>query len=510
MSLERSSAGEAGINEEALLSLIDKLESNECHSVMIVRHGKVAVEGWWKPYRKDLVHVLYSLTKSFTSTAVGFAVQEKKLTVDDYVLSFFPDVLPSTPCEKMTKLRIKHLLSMNTGQLKSPEFGWDPKGLTDKERKLDEDHLRNCLSSYVEQEPGSLFVYNNAASFLLSAIITKVSGMGVKDYLQARLFEPLGIKDVYFESDSAGYDAGAFGMHLTTENIAKFGLFLLNRGKWGDKQLLFPEWIDEATSKHSDNSKADGSTNWKVGYGYQFWMCDRYGIYRADGAFGQLCIVMPKQEAVIVTTSGKSGEILIPIMEAVDELFPDSGSAAKNPDLSSKLSGMSLQMPHNKKNLGSAPTTSKLHSRLSELTLQLPKGDRLPRNAAAVSGKVYNMGSNALCYSNVSLTFGDKIVFHVEQNGHKVSALVGYNEWLETQSDEDPNGGGALYGNIACAGAFDGKQYVIHVVYNKTPCTDVFKVLMSEGSVVLDYQRSPTFGGDEYGKYHIVGSTLHA
>ena len=137
---------------------------------------------------------------------------------------------------------------------------------------------------------------------MLSAIVQKVTGMTVLDYLRPRLFEPLGIEHPTWETSPQGISAGGFGLSIRTEDIARFGQLYLQRGKWQGKQLVPAAWVEAATARQTSNG-SNPQSDWDQGYGYQFWRC-RHGAYRGDGAFGQFCVVLPEQDAVIAITSG--------------------------------------------------------------------------------------------------------------------------------------------------------------------------------------------------------------
>jgi CubicO group peptidase (beta-lactamase class C family) len=271
---------------------------HEFHSFMLLRHGKVVAEGWWNPYRPDLRHSLYSCSKSFTSTAIGFAVTEKLLSVNDKVISFFPKSLPDTVKPYLANLTIKDLLTMSAGQ--EP----DPTGTIPF---TTEDWVKAFLATPIIHQPGTKFLYNTMATFTLSAIIQKVTGQKVIDYLKPRLFDPLGIKGMDWEVSKMGINTGGWGLRVKTEDLAKLGQLYLQKGMWKGKQLLPQEWVNEATTFKIDQapgvaqSKKD-SSDWMQGYCYQFWRC-RHNAFRADGAFGQYIIVMPDQDAVLAITS---------------------------------------------------------------------------------------------------------------------------------------------------------------------------------------------------------------
>ena len=271
---------------------------HEFHSFMFLRHGKIIAQGWWNPYRSDLRHSLYSCSKSFTSTAVGFAVSEKLLSVNDKVVSFFPGLLPDTIKPYLAALTIKDLLTMSVGQEPDPT----------PQLALNSDNwVKDFLALPIKYTPGSKFLYNTMATFMLSAIVQKVTGQKEVDYLKPRLFDPLGIKGMDWEVNTKGINTGGWGLRIKTEDMAKLGQLYLQKGVWNGKQILPKEWIDEATTFKIDQApgvpqaKKD-SSDWMQGYCYQFWRC-RHNAFRADGAFGQYIIVMPEQDAVIAITS---------------------------------------------------------------------------------------------------------------------------------------------------------------------------------------------------------------
>ena len=293
--LPRSSPGSQGVPSAAIRKLLDYYAEKELelHSIMLLRHGKVVAEGWWEPYGPDRPHMLFSLSKSFTSTAIGFAVEEGLLTVDDLVCDFFPEQVPEVISPNLAKMSIHHLLSMSTGHEQDPS---NPVFSTS-----DGDWVKAFLSLDVEREPGTHFVYNTAATYMLAAILHKITGQSLLDYLTPRLFEPLGIVGATWETCPKGINTGGFGLSIKTEDIAKFGQLYLQNGVWNGKQLISAQWIAEAVKKQISNGD-DPNSEWAQGYGYQFWR--RHNAYRGDGAFGQFCIVVPEQDMVVAITSG--------------------------------------------------------------------------------------------------------------------------------------------------------------------------------------------------------------
>ena len=234
--LPRSTPEAEGVSSKGIIDFLDAIDNSkhEMHSIMILRHGVVIAEGWWSPYRPELKHTLYSLSKSFTSTAIGFAVAEKKITVNDKVISFFPDKLPQTVSENLAQLTIKDLLSMSAGQAPDPSFAIAPS----------DDWIKTFFSIPIQNKPGSVFLYNSMATYMLSAIVQKVTGQKIIDYLKPRLFAPLGIEGPDWENDPTGINVGGWGLRVRTEDIAKFAQLYLQKGKWNGKQIIPAAWVE--------------------------------------------------------------------------------------------------------------------------------------------------------------------------------------------------------------------------------------------------------------------------
>jgi CubicO group peptidase (beta-lactamase class C family) len=358
-SLPRSTPEEQGVSAAAITTFLDSIarSKHEFQSFMLVRHGKVIAEGWWNPYRHDLKHTLYSLSKSFTATAVGFAKAEGKLALTDKVISFFPNQLPDTVSAYLRQLNIKDLLTMSVGQEPDPTFN----------TVQTKDWIKSFLALPIKYEPGSKFLYNSMATYMLSAIVQKATGQKIFDYLQPRLFEPLGITGIDWETDLSGVNTGGWGLRLKTEDIAKFAQLFLQKGKWNGKQILPDGWADEASSaqiiQHPQYSQTKrDSSDWEQGYGYQMWRC-RHNAYRGDGAFGQYAIVLPEQDAVIAITSetmDMQGElnliwkILLPAFQK-GSLKPNKSDDAV---LTAKLASLSL--PVKKESIQSSALSRKI------------------------------------------------------------------------------------------------------------------------------------------------------
>ena len=240
--LPRSTPEMQGIKSSGILQFIERGERtiDDLHSVMLLRHGRVIAEGWWAPYAEQTPHELYSLSKSFASTAVGIAIAESRLGLNDTVTSFFDQSdLPTEPSGNLRAMRIRDLLSMNSGHQDDTEYRLSVE---------DGRWSRAFLHLNVEHKPGTHFVYNTGATYMPSTILQKTTGQRLIDCLRPRLFDKLDIKNPSWQQSPEGVDLGGWGLRITTEDIVRFGLLYLQRGVWDGERILSEEWVDDASS----------------------------------------------------------------------------------------------------------------------------------------------------------------------------------------------------------------------------------------------------------------------
>lgn len=329
-----------------MLALLDRLESQsvECHSIMVVRHGHVVAEGWWSPYSADRPHLLYSLTKSFTAVAVGIAIGDGLLSLDDRLVDVLPEHVPADVPEQGRRLTVHHLLSMTTGHdSDSLDAAWalEPADLT-----------KGFLRVPFPEPEGARHAYDNSTTYVLARMVEQVTGTGLPEFLDERLLAPMGIDHAEWDRLAGGAAFGFHGLHLTTEAVAAFGQLLLRGGRWGDRQLVPREWVDLATRRHVGTRQVEGwseNPDSLCGYGYQFWM-SRHG-YRGEGSFGQMCLVVPSHDLVVALTAGigQGGETLLdPVW---DHLLPgldhaEAADSARDDDaLAERLRNLALSPP---------------------------------------------------------------------------------------------------------------------------------------------------------------------
>jgi CubicO group peptidase (beta-lactamase class C family) len=326
--LALSTPADQGVSAQGIEAFLDAVESTpgvEPHSLMILRHGYVIAAGWWWPYTPERVHLLYALSKSFTSTAAGLAVADGLIGLDDSVIAYFPELEPEIEDARSRSMLVRHIAAMSSGHL---EDTWQRVMAPDPEEPV-----RAFLLLAPDRDPGTVFAYNQSATYTLGAIVQRVTGQTMTQYLRSRLLDPVGAGATSWLQHPAGRDLGFSGLHATTDTIARLGQLYLRGGSWHGRQLLAPEWVAQATrSQISTARPADPVSaqqpDWQQGYGFQFWM-SRHG-YRGDGAYGQFCVVLPEQDAVIVMT-GQTTAMQAVLDAAWQELLPAFAGRAGRP-----------------------------------------------------------------------------------------------------------------------------------------------------------------------------------
>ncbi len=463
ISLPRTAPELQGVSSQSILNFIDAIESEnrELHSFMLLRHGSVVAEGWWHPYQSQRPHMLYSLSKSFTASAVGMAVHEGRLSVEDKIVSFFSEDLPADPSEHLLNMEVKHLLSMATGHETEPNLGassgtW----------------VQGFLAHPVENQPGTKFLYNTPATYMLAAIVEKLTGESLLDYLSPRLFVPLGITDPTWEKSPQGICTGGYGLSIRTEDIAKFGQLYLQRGNWNGQQLIEADWVAAASSVQVSNG-TDPNSEWAQGYGYQFWRC-LHDAYRGDGAFGQYCVVMPGQDAVIAITAGLGD------MQAVLTLC-----------WKHLLGGMSDQVLKPE-----AAVHRQLAERLAGVEISVPSAVSPAQSAVEhLVGKVFQFSENEYAWRSLEVALKPEAVnfaLTTESGSHSVNA--GFGAWVTGTTDLWP--GGSISARAVWSAA---DTLTIRIAHVETPYINTYSVKLNGQSLEVLRSLSASFGPTEFG-----------
>ena len=283
-------------------------ENQETHGFLLIRHGKLLAEGYFAPYHKEKEHTLFSVSKSFTSVAIGYLVDEGKISVEDRIADYFPEKIVDGIFEENKEIRLKDLLSMSVGQ----------KGGAVHERQTAAETSGVMLDDFFFRKKdipcGQEFRYDSFGTYMLSALVSKLTGKSVVDFLQDKLFAPLNIKTPFYVKDSLGISIGYTGMRMRLRDLAKVGLTFLNGGRWEGQQLIPEAWLKEAMQAHISTENCSTGVDWQQGYCYQFWK-GRHNTTRLCGAFGQMCVIMPDYDAIFVIQSGFDNDYLSYILD---------------------------------------------------------------------------------------------------------------------------------------------------------------------------------------------------
>lgn len=413
--LPRNTPESQGVSSEVLNKLFDAMDASEIefHSVMVLRNGFVIGEGWWSPYAPQYKHTLHSLSKSFTSAAVGLAINEGHFTIESNVISFFPESLPKEISANLAAMKVKHLLTMTTGHA------------TDAGLLNGRNWAENFLSAPIVHEPGTFYVYNTAATYMLSAIVQKTTGQKVFDFLTPRLFEPLKIEGADWEVSPQGINTGGFGLRLRTEDIACFSQMYLNKGNWKGKQIIPEAWVEASTKKQwtfianpFGGTKPQAEDDWQQGYGYQFWRTQHNG-FRSDGLYGQFGIVLPDEQTVVAITE-ESFNTQASLNFVWDILVPGLQKGALPAD---------------------SATQQSLKAKTKGLQIKFPAGNMSSSVTANVSGKKFILDDNSLGAKAITFNFdngaGDFTVNYGEGD-RKLS--FGMNAWNKAKNGRPVNG----------------------------------------------------------------------
>lgn len=306
--LPRSTPEEQGISSATLLALVRHWEAAGLgpHSLMVLRHGHLVADGWWAPYERDGLQLVYSVSKTLTACAVGFAVAEGLLRLEDRVVDLFPEAA-GVAGPRASRLTLHDLLAMRTGH-RADTLVWREGSPTTFPAVF--------LAQEPEEDPG-WFVYHNGATLMAALAVQRASGQPLTGYLRPRLLAPLGVGDLTWLRED-GLELGYSGAHVATDTLARLGELILRDGRWQGRQVLPAGWAAAMTSRYTDTSPQPGNPDWQQGYGYQMWHC-QHGAIRADGAYGQFAVVVPGADLVVALTSctGRTQETLDALWEVL-------------------------------------------------------------------------------------------------------------------------------------------------------------------------------------------------
>lgn len=293
--MDISAPSAQGVDAQGIAAFLDVIEHDpriEPHGLIIQRHGHRIAEGYWSPHTADRSRLVYSLSKSFTGTALGLQLGEGRLALDDLVSDHLPELFDGATADSARTLRIRHIASMATGH--------DRETLPEAAMADPSDPVRGFLTIPSDAEPGTRFAYNQPPVLALARILQRLAGESLADYLRPRVLDPLGVGDFRWRHTKDGFDLGFSGVFTNLDAIARLGQLYLDDGVWNGARVLPDGWVTDASSVQVANPERD-EPDWSQGYGFQLWM-SRHG-YRGDGAFGQYMVVLPEHDAVIAMFS---------------------------------------------------------------------------------------------------------------------------------------------------------------------------------------------------------------
>ncbi len=464
-----STPEEQGVPPRALLAFLEKLDAMaQLHGLVIQRHGKTILQASWKPYDAKTPHHLFSLSKSFVSCAVGLAIQEGRLRLDQTLGELFPREASQpgvSPLAKQATLR--NLLTMRAGQASCHlgPFLFHPTSQTLVER---------YLQVPMATRPGEAFVYNSGSTYMLSAALQKATGQTVAEYLQPRLFTPLGIHSPRWLSCPNGIPLGGWGLYLTLEELSRFTRLIADHGQWEGRQLLPPDYLREATSFQSDNS-INGNRDWDCGYGYQFWQCSHPGAFRGDGAFGQYAIVVPDYDLAITTQAGmpEMGRLLFALW---DDFLPALHGTPLPPDPDARQA---------------------LAEKTARLEVPRPQG----AYQGAAPGGHYRLEENPLGFQELQCEFqggGGRLT--LVRNGKAHPLEFRYGDWSRCQAPGLYDAHTPMGGELALSAAWETPSVLLlHTAFLNEPTLGKFRLDFQEGQVDItrDFNHWFLYGPDD-------------
>ena len=471
--LPRSTPESQGIASSALAEFVAELDRDiaHVHGVMVLRNGRVIAEGWWEPYRPEYVHLLHSLSKSFTSTAVGLAVNEGHLSLDDTVVSFFPDKLPESPSPNLQQMRIRDLLSMSTGHI-----GQDLNALS---LASEDSIIKAFLALPVAHKPGTHFLYNTPATYMCAAIVEQVTGEKLLDYLRPRLLDPLGIDEAHWSESAEGVTVGGWGLSVRTDAIARFGQLYLQQGHWQGQQLIAKDWVRAATSRQTSTG-SNPSSDWDQGYGYQFWR-SRHDSYRGDGAFGQFVLVLPNSNAVIAINSG-SFDMQRIMNIAWQRLLPAFSQTPLAED---------------------AEAHGRLQAQLRRLAIPIPQSQGEDAGRARWLGRHWEFADNPLGVESLSLAQeGDGSLVSISVSGRAHHVRSSASTWVSGETELEL--GAPLLGakpvpyRIAASEHWSDENAMhLRIAYTETPRLTSLEFLFSDEALTVSIKHHGSFGAGD-------------
>ncbi|WP_160692332.1 serine hydrolase domain-containing protein [Clostridium sp. C2-6-12] len=374
---------EVGIPSQVILNFIKQLEDNQVnmHGFLMIREDKVFAEGYWKPFNKDFQHRMYSAGKSFTSIAIGLLQEEGKLKITDHICDYFKDKLPKDGAyEYIKKITIEDMLTMRTAHNK-----------TTYKVEENNDWVESFFKIKPSHHPGTIFSYDTSATHVLSALVERLSGKSLMEYLREKVLNYINFsEEAKFLKDPMGISQGGSGLICTMRDLAKLTYICMENGVYKDKQLIPKFYIQEATKKQVDTF-IQSVIDEQQGYGYQFWK-SRYGGFTLYGMGGQLSICLPQYKVIFTTIADTQGNPtgLQNIYDAFwQQVFPYINREYKMLDKNEE-------------------SFIKLKEKIDNLYIKPIEGEVKSQYISKINGKKYILESNLMELKYFKITFENK------------------------------------------------------------------------------------------------------
>ncbi len=392
-----------GISSANLLYMVHELETfvEDIHSISVVCDNDIIFSKCIPPYTEESLQMLHSFSKSMNSIAVGIAISEGKLKLDDLVVDHFREYLPETYDRRIDRLTVRNLLTMAANSCR----------LSTCFRGVTSSWITHYFTYELPHDPGTVFQYDTGASYMLSSLVSKTMHKNVLELMKERVFRPMGITDVEWLESPEGNTVGGWGLYLKTPDITKIAILLANMGNWNGKQLIPEEYLKEATRKQIDTPEEKYPV---CGYGYQYWITadHSFGVY---GAFGNVIVVNPEKKMAVAITAGASDK-------------------HGNPNrLISKIVNEKLFVPTTRKMLSeNAEADGKLENYVDDLILPFPAGKETSPLEDAWFGKtiVFQKNEHEISEMNITRTAEKEIRILFRMGEKEVEVHAGYEKWI--------------------------------------------------------------------------------
>lgn len=432
-----------GVRASAISQMLSAIraENKDIHSMLLWRHGKLIFEQYFAPYDESTPHSMFSCSKTFTSMLIGIAQNKGLLSINDPVLKYFSDVPVEHPSENLQAMTLRDLLMMGSGH------GEDTIGYM--MNCEDGDWARVFLNRPVDYKPGTHFVYNTGATYMLSAILTRITGKTALELAEEWIFRTIGITGATWDTCPKGISIGGSGLHIRSRDMMRMGILLLSRGRWNDTQVIPAEYILEAQTKKIDNRNSNDPNqdpNWAAGYCYQMWRC-AFDAYRADGMGGQYIVMLPKYDMVAVFTSALGSDIGYPLTLIERYLLPaiHPGAQFERPEETEELQALAAEM--------AAP----------EQTVK-------PEEAGAFPfGKTYALPENGMGLA--ALSVGEDAIRMEMADGSVTTAKYGWNAPVKNEEQVKSPHSWMSYAVVSAMARWNDSGLYLRINYHGEPLT---------------------------------------